>query len=180
MKLKRFTQFVNKVNEDLEPQEDFDNVEDFKKELGEDELSEDDFDFEDEEDETPELGMPSLDTEDSLEDDFEEEDDLEDDFDSEVEEEEEAGEYIGTVMMKDLASKLGVEVVNNEIDYNGQKINFYSETEKFHVGKNKFKTVDEVLDFLKGDEEVKEESPEIEEMEEEPIVSEKRRYIRKF
>ena len=34
-------------------------------------------------------------------------------------------EYIGTKMMNDLADKLGVDVIDNKIDYNGKIINFY-------------------------------------------------------
>ena len=64
------------------------------------------------------------------------------------EEEEEGDEYEGTLLLKELADRLGAEVVNNSIDYNGQKINYYSETEAFHIGKMKFDTVDEVVDHL--------------------------------
>jgi hypothetical protein len=71
-------------------------------------------------------------------------------------EEEESDEYYGTVEMKKLAQMLGTEVINNEIEFNGQKINFYSETEMFHIGKNKFKTAKEVIDFLKPNEEIAE------------------------
>ena len=70
------------------------------------------------------------------------------------EEEEESGEYQGTVLMKKLSDMLGVEFTNNEIDYNGQKINYYSETEMFHIGKNKFKTPEEVVEFLEPKEEI--------------------------
>ena len=63
--------------------------------------------------------------------------------------EEEVGEYKGTRMMVDLAGRLGVEVSEDgSINYEGKKINFYSETEAFHIGKDKFETIDEVLDFL--------------------------------
>ena len=62
-------------------------------------------------------------------------------------EEEEGDEYEGTLLLKELAERLGSEVVNNTIEYNGQKINYYSETEAFHVGKMKFDTVDEVVDY---------------------------------
>lgn len=65
-------------------------------------------------------------------------------------EEEESGEYKGTTLMKELARKLGTEIKNNEILYDGNKINFYSEDEKFHIGRNKFNKVDEVVNFLKG------------------------------
>ena len=61
---------------------------------------------------------------------------------------EEEGEYIGTKQLKALSKALGVEVVDNSINYEGKKINFYSETEKFHIDNKKFKTVDEVLDYL--------------------------------
>ena len=53
----------------------------------------------------------------------------------------------------------GTKVVNNEINYNGEKINFYSETEKFHIGKRKFDTLEDVLKYLKTEVE-----PELEEM----------------
>jgi hypothetical protein len=66
-------------------------------------------------------------------------------------EEEEGGQYEGTVLMKQLADALGAEVVNNEIDYEGHKINYFSETESFHVDKKKFDSMEEVLDFLKSD-----------------------------
>ena len=72
---------------------------------------------------------------------------------SDEEEEEESGEYYGTVLLKKLADMLGADIKDNEIDYNGQKIHFYSETEMFHVGKNKFKTPEEVVEFLKPKEE---------------------------
>lgn len=65
-----------------------------------------------------------------------------------TEEEESDDVYFGKKMMDELAEALGTEVVNNMIEYNGKKINFYSETEKFHVDKKKFSTVEEVLDYL--------------------------------
>jgi len=63
-------------------------------------------------------------------------------------EEEEGHEYEGTKLMKNLAEKLGTEIVNNSIEYNGKKINFFSETDSFHIDKKKFKTIDEVLKYL--------------------------------
>ena len=67
------------------------------------------------------------------------------------EEEEEGGEYIGKKMMNDLASELGTEIEEDgSINYNGKKINFYSETEKFHVDRKKFDTVEQVVDYLQG------------------------------
>lgn len=73
--------------------------------------------------------------------------------------EEEEGVYIGTKLMEDLAEELGVEIVDNQINYDGHVINFYSETEAFDVDGESYtrddrgkkipmKTVEQVLDFL--------------------------------
>ena len=139
MKLKKFNQFVKKINEDFEtedssPAEDFDNVEDFKNEV-EDDFEVDDVDIDDVDIDDDSTQAP-----------IEEET-------TEAAEEEEAHEYKGTLLLKDLANRLGTSVVNNQINYNGQKINYYSETEKFHIGKQKFDTVEEVVDFLNVDNE---------------------------
>ncbi len=56
--------------------------------------------------------------------------------------------YIGDKMMKELATKLGVEIINNHIEYDGNIINYYSETEKFHIGNKKFDDVESIYDFL--------------------------------
>lgn len=64
--------------------------------------------------------------------------------------EEEGGEYMGSQMLQNLADSLGTEVVDNSVEYNGKKVNFYSETEMFHVDKKKFKTVEEVVDYLEA------------------------------
>ena len=40
-------------------------------------------------------------------------------------EEEESGEYEGTTKLKQLAEALGVELINNEINYEGHKINWF-------------------------------------------------------
>lgn len=66
-------------------------------------------------------------------------------------EEEESGEYEGTKLMKELAEVLGAEVTNNEIDYNGHKIHYYSETEAFHVDRKKFENIEEVVAYLEGE-----------------------------
>lgn len=66
--------------------------------------------------------------------------------------EEEGGEYIGKKMMNELASELGTEIEDDgSISYNGKKVNFYSETEKFHVDKKKFDTVEDVVNYLGSD-----------------------------
>jgi len=63
--------------------------------------------------------------------------------------EEEGGEYQGQMLLNQLANELGTEVdSDSSINYEGKKINFYSETEKFHVDNKKFSTVEEVVDYL--------------------------------
>lgn len=122
--LKRFDQFIN---EDVD--NEFDNS-DMINELEDDAIVDDSLESEDDE--------------------FSNE--VEDDFSDEVDEtEEESGQYIGTKLMNELAAKLGTKVVNNSIDYEGKKINYYSETEAFHVGNKKFATIEEVLSFLDSD-----------------------------
>lgn len=63
---------------------------------------------------------------------------------------EEEGTYIGAEMLQNLADALGTEVMDNAVEYEGKKVNFYSETEKFHVDKKKFNTVEEVVEYLTG------------------------------
>jgi hypothetical protein len=65
-------------------------------------------------------------------------------------------EYIGTKKMKELVDELGPEakLENGTIYYDGKEINFYSETEKFHIGRKRFDDVKDVLNFLGKKEEV--------------------------
>lgn len=63
---------------------------------------------------------------------------------------EEEGQYIGISLLKELADALNSEVVDNCVEYNGKKICFFSETEKFHVDKKKFDTVEDVVRYLKS------------------------------
>jgi hypothetical protein len=75
--------------------------------------------------------------------------------------EEEGGVYIGQKMIQDLAEALGVQPdADGSISYNGKKVNFYSETEKFHVDKKKFSTVEEVVNYLQNEGSEKPESSE--------------------
>jgi hypothetical protein len=54
--------------------------------------------------------------------------------------------------LKELADLLGTDVMNNNtIEYNGKTIIFPSETEMYHVDRKKFKTAQEVYDYLTGD-----------------------------
>ena len=126
MKLKRYNDYVN---EDLQPMMD-----------------------QEEEILTPEMDDMDMDDEvlNSEEDllDSDEETHIGNHMDDEEMGEEEGYEYKGTLLMKELANRLGSKVVNNSIDYNGKKINYFSETEAFHVDKMKFETVDEVVDYL--------------------------------
>lgn len=62
---------------------------------------------------------------------------------------EEEYEFQGEKMLQDLANRLGVKVENNVINYNGKKIEFFSETEAFAIDrKGKYKTADEVISKL--------------------------------
>ncbi|NBO23006.1 hypothetical protein EBU94_06685, partial [bacterium] len=122
---------------------------------GEDDMDdfEDEDDFEGEDDMDDMYDMDDFEGEDDM-DDFEDEDDFEgeDDMDDMDDMEEEEGEYIGNIMMKELADLLDTEVdEENEIIYNGHKINFFSETEKFHVGKKTFETPEEVAEYVQSD-----------------------------
>jgi hypothetical protein len=132
--LKKYSEFVNRINENEEPMlspEEMDN------------FTEDQIEMDSE----MEMDSNMIEDEDEFTDEFE--DQVDDDMEEEMEEEEE-GEYMGTRLMAELAEKLGTEVVDNKVEYNGTEINFFSEDEKFHIGKNKFETVDEVLEFLTG------------------------------
>jgi hypothetical protein len=67
--------------------------------------------------------------------------------------EEEGGEYQGQILLNQLANELGTEVdADGSINYEGKKINFYSETEKFHVDNKKFSTAEEVVNYLGSNE----------------------------
>jgi hypothetical protein len=71
-----------------------------------------------------------------------------------------------------LANELGTEVdTDGSINYEGKKINFYWETEKFHVDNKKFSTAEEVVNYLGGSNEAPE-NPHTHEHEEEPSFDE--------
>ena len=173
MRLKKFNQFLKNINEDqttpeVDPIENYDTPDAFRDELGDEELGEDD--FADDMDEEDVVNNP---------DEF---DESEEDF-SEEEAEEEGQEYEGTKLMQELASKLGTEVVDNQIDYEGKTINYYSETEKFHIGRDKFDTIDEVIDFLgagSGSEEIEADEEYPDTRGELEGIGESRRYIKRF
>lgn len=62
---------------------------------------------------------------------------------------EEEYEFQGEKMLDELANRLGVKVENNMINYNGKKIEFFSETEAFAIDrKGKYKTANEVISKL--------------------------------
>lgn len=66
--------------------------------------------------------------------------------------EEEGDEYIGQKLMNELGDMLDAPVINNSVSYAGKTINFYSETEKFHVDNKQFDTPQEVYDYLMSEE----------------------------
>lgn len=65
---------------------------------------------------------------------------------SEIEEGESG--YIGDKLLKELAEKTGGVLEGNSVTIDGKKVDFFSETEAFHVDGEKFKTVDEVINHL--------------------------------
>jgi hypothetical protein len=76
-------------------------------------------------------------------------------FDGDVEEEQEDF-YSGK--LKELATALGLDVdavQNNRLEFEGKEIIFPSETEKFHVDRKKFDTIDQVISYLEGSAEPK-------------------------
>lgn len=70
------------------------------------------------------------------------------DIDIEEEEEEEAGD-IYTKKLQEVAELLGAQVEGGKVNFEGKEIIFPSETEMYHVDKKKFKTAQEVVDYLK-------------------------------
>jgi len=162
MKLKRFGQFVDRINEDLR-EDEFDSPDEFHKELQAQEGHEDDEMMDHEDDEM-------MDHED---------DEMMSHGEGEEEGEEEGDEYEGTQKIQQLSDALGVPAKGNQIEYKGHKINFYSENEMFNIGKEKFKTVEEVINFVKGgeSEEVEEMSPDFDE---ETDIVESRKFVKRF
>lgn len=69
----------------------------------------------------------------------------------ETEVEEEAGD-IYMNKLKDLAKELNVELEDGKLEYEGKSIIFPSETEMYHVDRKKFKTKEEVLEYLNKEE----------------------------
>jgi hypothetical protein len=63
------------------------------------------------------------------------------------EEEEEAGDFYNN-KLKEVADLIGVEVIDGKVEFEGREIIFPSETEMYHVDKKKFKTAQEVADYL--------------------------------
>jgi ASC-1-like (ASCH) protein len=100
---------------------------------------------------------------------------------AEIEFEEEAGD-VYTNKLKELADALGVEVVDNSVEYNGKKIIFPSETEKYQIEgiKKGFNTVDEVLKELGSEEVVSNEEELEEELEKFESKSYKHTRLKKF
>lgn len=68
--------------------------------------------------------------------------------DIDIEEEEEAGD-IYTKKLQEVAELLGAQVEGGKVNFEGKEIIFPSETEMYHVDKKKFKTTQEVVDYLK-------------------------------
>ena len=65
-------------------------------------------------------------------------------------EEEEEGGDIYTAKLQELADMLGTEFEGNVVEYDGHKVIYPSETEMYHVDKKKFKTAEEVVNYLQA------------------------------
>jgi len=79
-------------------------------------------------------------------------------FEQEEEEQEEEGGDNFESKLEEIAERLGVETSGNHIMYKGIKILHPSETGKFHAGREKFNTVDELINYLETKDESKNES----------------------
>lgn len=71
------------------------------------------------------------------------------DIDIEEEEEEEEAGDIYAKKLQEVAELLGAQVEGGKVNFEGKEIIFPSETEMYHVDKKKFKTAQEVVDYLK-------------------------------
>ena len=100
---------------------------------------------------------------------------------AEYEVEEEEGGDIYSNKLRELADALGAEVTDNYIEYNGKKIMFPSETEKYQIEgvKKGFNTVEEVLSELEKENKVPSEETE-EEFEKFESKSYKHTRLKKF
>jgi len=173
--LRSFDDFVkrNKINENRFEEGDekeldrgFDGFDDDDDMDFDDDMDDDDMDDDDMDDDMElDRGFDGFDDDDDMDDDDMDMDDMDGDMDDDMDDddmddmdgvegmdgEEEEGEYKGTLMMRELADLLDTEVSDsNEIEYNGHKINFYSETEKFHIGKKTFETPEEVVEYVES------------------------------
>lgn len=79
-------------------------------------------------------------------------------FEQEEEEQEEEGGDRFESKLEEISERLGVEKSGNHIMYKGIKILHPSETGKFHAGRKKFNTVDELINYLETKDEFKNES----------------------
>jgi len=138
--IKKYNQFIKENIQNIQDQEEVLSDEDLDTlhdEMSEDELidneysnSENDEDIEDSGEEL--VGNPEGSMEEEME--------------------EEGGAYKGQLMMHELSDELGCPVgADGAIVCKGKKINFFSETEMFHVDRKKFKTIEEVVDYVNGD-----------------------------
>ena len=123
MKLKRYDQYINEDLTDMRPEMEIPEMEE---EMPGAEMEEETVDGD--------SNVPPMNTE----------------ADEIVDEDpEEEYEFQGEKMLDELANRLGVKVENNMINYNGKKIEFFSETEAIAIDrKGKYKTANEVISKL--------------------------------
>jgi hypothetical protein len=176
MKLQRYNQFVKKLNEEREAPAEYgkyDSVDDFRKQMAMKEEETEtvpmtDFDSDDTDVEVPSRSrmMPEDDSDMMDNDDMPEDDEDMMDFDDMTEDDEDmmntddmsdndegvTSEYdeYDESKLYDLAKMLGVEVVDNQVTFGDEVVNFYSETGNLHIGNKEFETAEEAAEFLKG------------------------------
>ena len=179
MKLQRYNQFVKRINEErtsdyrtklnepemghmVDDEEGYDSVADFRKEMEETEevpmtnfdadadLNDDDMEM-DMDDDDMYMDDEDMDMDDDDMDmapDMRMEPGMDEDDDMDM-----SSDYSGVDSEKklyDLARMLGVEVVENEVKFGDQVINYYSETGKLHIGSKSFDTAEEAAEYLQG------------------------------
>ena len=178
MKLQRYNQFVKRINEErtsddmkqvdrpemrrVIDEEDYDSVDDFRREVEEtDEVPMADFDTTDVDDEDG-MGMEPVMRMNYDDDDADDDDDdsmgmepvmLMNDDDDDDDDDDIYSDFSGVDSEKklfDLAQMLGVEVVDNEVKFGDQVVNYYSETGNLHIGSKEFETAKEAADYLQG------------------------------
>ncbi len=168
----RTSDYKRQVNEpEMDPmvddEEGYDSVADFRKEMEETEEvpmtdfdadadlgDDDDMDDMDMDDDMDDMDMDDdmddMDTDGDM-DDMDTDGDMDDmDMDDEMDMNSEYSGVDSEKKLYDLAKMLGVEVVDNEVKFGDQTVNYYSETGNLHIGSKEFETAQQAAEYLQG------------------------------